>query len=336
MPPDLKPILLSLSQGLPPRDKLTRLVFICRSIAESLLRTCHRQTTELLYSHGWSLYDLSLDCLGELFARDASGHLYKFESFLQNLDRPPHQLSDLSLFLALKAYINQFTLFRLSKLLGEADPEGRRISRNIRDAIGRKNAPLRLVRDLQGEMLMARKGRQCEKLPEFPIDLLERQLQTVAEGSISVRTILDAVARILASQTSYRKTVRLIDLIQIIKRMHARLFFQDRDGETALQPVPDGDLYVLRRSAIRFAAQKIDTTYFRKKKISEREALGLLMVVTAILDEWFGGEEDDANYYEHAKRELRCTEEEYSDRWAARIHYLVKTTRGFLADQMEG
>lgn len=336
MSPDLKPILLSLSQGLPPRDKLTRLVFICRSIAESLLRTYHRQTTELLYPHGWSLYDLSMDCLGELFARDASGHLYKFELFLQNLDHPPHQLSDLSLFLALKAYINRFVSFRLAKILGEADPEGRRISRNIRDAVARKGAPLRLVRDLEGEMLMARKARQSEKLPEFPIDLLEREVQTAAEGSISVRSILDAVARILASQTSYRKAVRLIDLIQIIKRMHARFFFHDRNGETTLQPLPDGDLYVLRRSAIRFAAQKIDMTYFRKKKVSEREALGLLMVVTAILDQWLGGDGEDGNYYEHAKRELHCTEEEYSDRWASRIHYLVKTTRGFLAEQMEG
>lgn len=335
MPPDLKPILLSVSQGIPPHDKLTRLVFICRSIAESLLRTYHRQTTELLFPHGWSLYDLSMDCLGELFARDSSGRLYKLEAFLQNLDHPAHQLSDVSLFLALKAYINRFLSFRLTKLLGEADPEGRRISRNIREAIGRKNSALRLLRDVRGELLVTRKRDQTETLPEFPLDVLEQQLQIQMQGSLSVRSILEAVVAILNAHTSYRRAVRLIDLVQIIKRIHARFFFHDRNGEMTPEPVFDGDWFALRRSAIRFAAQKIDATYFRKKKVTEKEALGLLMVVTAILDQWFSGEGDEANYYEHARRELQCSEEEYSQRWAARIHYLVKITRAHLADQME-
>lgn len=335
LPPDLKPILISLSQGLPPREKLTRLVFICRSIAESLLRTYHRPTTELLFPHGWSLYDLSMDCLGELFARDAAGNLYKFESFLQNLDHPPHQLSDLSLFLALKAYINRFVSFRLAKILGETDPEGRRVSRNVREALGRKNSSLRLVPEIQGDMVMARKGQGSEQLPEFPVDRFEQLLLSETSGSISLKAILDATGRILNAQTSYRKAIRLTDLVQIIKQIHARLFFRDRDGESALQPAFHDDHYVLRRSAIRFAAQKIDATYFRKKKITEKEALGLLKVVAGILDQWLGGEGDDGNYYAHAKKELQCSEEEYSDRWAARIHYLVKTTRAYLADQIE-
>lgn len=290
-----------------------------------------------MFPHGWSLYDLSLDCLGELFARDSLGALHKFDSFLRNLDHPPAQLSDLSLFLALKAYINRFISYRLAKLLGEADPEGRRISRNIRETIRRKKSPIQIAQDVKGEILLAKGALAALKLPEFPLDILEQQLRSDIRGVPNVNDIVRALGRVLSGQTSYQRSVRLVDVIQVVKRIYGELFFQERngDGDIKIGPVNDGDQYFLRRAAIRFAAQKIDATYFRKKKISEKEALGFLMTVTSILDEWLSGAHHDPDYFIHARKELRCTEEEYADRWAARIHYLVKSTRSFIADHME-
>ena len=86
IPADVKPILTNLQAGKLANWEIKKLIFICRSIAESALRTYHKRAAVLLSSHGWSLYDLSVDCIAELFASDSDGRLVKFESLLRVVD----------------------------------------------------------------------------------------------------------------------------------------------------------------------------------------------------------------------------------------------------------
>lgn len=340
IPSDLKPILLSLKNGLPSTQNLARLVFICRTIAESLLRIYHRQSAEILFQHGWSLHDLSLDCLGELFARDAEGSLLKFDAFLRELARPASQFSDLALFLALKGYINRFVAFRLMKLLTEVDPEGRRISRNLREAVRRNGARLRITRDPRGDSLTAKGADAIHGLPEFPLHIFEQSLFGNIRAAMSINEIVKVIAAILSEQKSYRRSIRFIDAVQVIKRIYADRFFHERSGEDGgaeirLDGAQEADIQVLRSGAIRFVAQKIDATYLRKKKVTEKEAFGLLMTVTDVLDNWLNGVNTDHDYYSHAKERIGCTEDQYAERWAARVHYLVKSLRIYVSDQQE-
>ena len=108
IPADLKPLLINLEKQKLSHKEVKRFVFICRSIAESALKTYHKRSAELLYTHGWCLYDLSIDCIGELFTTDTEGKLVKFESFLQNFNPSINHLPDNQVFLILKGYVNRF------------------------------------------------------------------------------------------------------------------------------------------------------------------------------------------------------------------------------------
>ena len=344
---DVKPILTSLQAGKLANWEIKKLIFICRSIAESALRTYHKRTAVLLSSHGWSLHDLSIDCIAELFASDSEGKLIKFESLLKNPIitfssnyESIEQLPNHQCFLALKGYVNSFVSYRLMKILSEVDPEGRRISRNIREAVQTKRVKIQISRDFRGEVLIFNQDDSNENLPEFPTRELEEGIFTKINKAGSMTEILEHIGTILSSQKCYRQSVRFIDVVQIIKRLYANLFFlekAERDSEQQFnfESVDESDLESLRKSVVRFIAEKINTTYFQKNKVDKSEAMGLLSTISSLLDDWLKGEDTGHNYFKFAANELDCTEEEYKERWASIIHYLVKMMRTYIKEQLE-
>ena len=219
-----------------------------------------KEAAEVLYSHGWCLFDLSIDCIGDLFATSANGDLVKIEPLLQNTEKPLSELPDNQILLILKGYINKFVSYRLMKLLNEADSEGRRISRNIREAIKNNRTNLCAIWDFRGEVLVFDHFEFNENLPEFPLLELENKIFLKANRSVSITAILEQIGRILSDQDFYRKSVRLIDIIQIIKRLYTKVFFEETNKEKRLQlnsdELNESDLNIIRDKKSVFLQRK--------------------------------------------------------------------------------
>jgi hypothetical protein len=288
------------------------------------------------------LHDLSFDCIAELFSADANGTLIKFESLLHNLSPPPSEINDQHLFFTLKAYVNKFVSFRLMKLLGEADPEGRRIIRNIREAVRNKRTRLRLVSDFRGEVLACNNRTSSDHRPEFPSPEFEAAIIGRIKKAGSMTDTLEKIAVVLSEQRQYRESARLVDVVQIIKRFYANVFFlqdeeleRDEERPAQLEAIDHGNIERLRESTLRFVAEKINTAYYQKRKIDQSEARGLLLTMSDLLDDWLQGTETDHDYFQYAVNKLACTEQEYKERWATVMHYMVKLMRGHIREELE-
>lgn len=339
IPNDLKFILTNLEKQKLSQKEVKRLVFICRSIAAAAIKTYHNKAAQILYNYGWSLYDLSYDCIGELFSTDSEERLLKFDSFLQNLNPPLDHLSDNEIFFILKGYINKFVSYRLKKILKEEDPAGSKISRNIRDAAKDiKNLPY-ITWDFRGEVLNFSQNTLNEHLPEFPIKEFEAEFITKINVPDKIAEILNKICVIVSGQDFYRKSVRFNDVVQIIKRLYANIFSDELNNEIESQfnfnSNIEEDLEVLTNSITRHIAEKINATYYQKHKIEKTEASGLLYIITTILGDWIAGNGTDHNYFKYAEKNLHCSKEEYDERWASIIHYLVKMMRLYIKEQLE-
>jgi hypothetical protein len=321
------------------QKEVKRFVFICRGIAESAIKTYHKRAAEILYTHGWCLYDLSIDCIGELFTTDNEGKLLKFESFLKNFNPSLNHFPDNQVFLILKGYVNRFVSYRLMKLLGEFDPEGRRISRNIREAVRNNRIKLQMTWDFRGEVLNFSEDSLNENLPEFPIIEFEEELLIKINKTGSISEILERIGIILSSQDYYRKSVHFIDVIQIIKRLYKNIFYDEvnnqKESQLNFNGINESELEILRNSTVRFIAEKINSIYYQKHKIEKYEARSLLIIIKLLLDDWLNDSGTDHNYFKYAEKELNCTKEEYNERWSSIVHYLVKIMRLFIKEQFE-
>ncbi len=327
-PVNLKILLGELVRGTISHGNLTKIVHLCRSIAESYLSHYRSALVHICRLNGLTLVDLAMDCIAEVFARDGNERFYQVEKFVASLYTSLEDTAEDRLFLAFKSFVLRVTTTQLAKIYSLADPDGARIHRNIKDGI-KKSRHLTLSDDFRGCVLELSHHDNLDHLPPYPLDQLERELLAVTNRSSDTPHLLDELARILIEQEEYRRSVRLMDVVQLFRRFYA----QFRDFEAFQQEVVEPevlselDAEIIQRQVQHTVQQRIISTYLLPGKVQKKEAVALSEIMCRIIADWCQGNGTPHSLYQYVKQYLPVTELEYEATWRNKVEYLTRIAR---------
>jgi hypothetical protein len=322
------------------RQDFHALVHYACSIGELYLNQRWRSLGYLYALNGLTAGDLAMDCVGDLFARSQGRNFFRLEKFALSLHQPLEHISDHEMYFAFKSFVVVLVKARLAKLFAEADPEGAKIHRNLRDGL-KKIAALELHQSVRGYVIQPRSANLLEDCREFPLDELENQLLAVLPRSVNIVTFLQHVAAVLSKQKTYRRSVPLFDLVQVFKSLRVHLEEVNGDDVAHLQIDSDAEIDLeMVENTIRTVQKKIIYRFVLEKKITPDEADHLSDTLRDVIAAWREGigskGHNGISLFKHTQRHFGCTESEYEQRWRVKVEYLTKIAREHLLLYLEG
>jgi|GEM_PF-949538 len=323
---NLRKYITDLIDGTIPIADLTGFVYFTRSIAESYLLHFRYNVLNVCYQQGISVSDLGIDCIGELFSRDEDDDFFIMSNFVQSLRMPLDSIPDNELFFAYKSFVIKLADAQLARTYAQIDPVGARLHRNIKETVKHSDR-LTLSEDFRGYMIYPGNDTSCEHLEESQLDDLERRLLEGSSVFHSTPKILDRLSTLLENE--YRKAVRLIDIVQILKKYLSSHSVQDGigNGSEIFDDVTPVDMKILRPEILRDIQSKIFSTYIISGKINKKDAQLLYAILVDIVTGLLDREIPTDSYYVIANKHLSISREEYNNEWRVKIEYLARLAR---------
>ncbi len=325
---ELKKCITGLLQGNITVGELSDFIHFTRSIAETYLLKFRLNILNLYMHYGMSISDLSIDCIGEMFGRDEQDDYYIFKNFVQSLYHPLETIPENELFFAYKSFVLKITNAWLAKTYAQFDPAGARIHRNIKEAV-KKSSNLTLHEDFRGYNIQISNGAVDEHLESFKLQDLESGLLNELSFINSIPEFLQKLANLFREQNTYQKSVRLIDLVKIVKKYYAGYRMQEiiGNGVDVQIDTVSIDRYTLERDVLRDIQNKIFSTYVLSGKMNKREAQALYSILSEIVGNFLREDFSTDSYYTIAEKHLSISKEEYNTTWRAKIEYLARLAR---------
>ncbi len=338
---ELRELLRMALRDSPPVREVGRLVEITRLIVEAYLRKRRASVSEVCTRTGLGLPDLSWDCIGDIFSMITQNRFHRLERFVEKLSPGLDEIPDRNLSIAYRAFVLRVADVHLARSFAQADPFGAHISRNIKDCVrGTKIFCLR--RDYRGIALVSNVIDPLDHLPAFPRDWLERTLHSRCRPNDSTMVILNHVAAALNEQNDYRRSIPLIDLIQIVKSLQrhtAHAGTPPEEPSISFDHMTEDDLATLRLIVSEAIKEKIISLYYGKRGMEPEHVRSLLIMMGLIIDDWFEFREERSTFYEYAGRTTwykTRTKEEYEEFWREKVEYLAKIARKTILEYLEG
>ena len=132
---ELQKILLSVKSRNVSSSELLKLVHLTRKIAETFLLQYRNRFFILCEQSGVTFSDLATDCIAEVFYGEGSGRFPRLEQFLGSLPASPESMAPVDIFFAYKSLVIEVTKVRLARAFAEMDPQGARLTRNVKEAV---------------------------------------------------------------------------------------------------------------------------------------------------------------------------------------------------------
>jgi hypothetical protein len=308
--------------------QLTELVQFSRSIVQSHLEHLRPSITRLCLQQGLTITDLAYDCIADAFARDESGRFINAQNFVSHLREELQAIPELELFLAFKAFIVRIAETQLARLYAQCDPAGAKIHRNIRDRI-RENDIFLLERDFRGLVLRPRHAESLNHLEAFPLEELERALLARNARPQSTIDFLQILCYILCGQSQYRRSLPLIDVVQLFKIAY-QAEAEPADGEVdhfSLDRLTEFEIERLRSQVELTLKEKILLTYFARGKVNRREAEAMFDAFHEMLGDWCNAGSSQCSIQDYFLKHFPVAEDTYERSYRAKMEYLVKVAR---------
>jgi len=322
---ELREILISVNSRTVTSSKLLKLVHLTRKIAETFLLQYRSRFLILCEQSGVTFSDLATDCVAEMFHGQGKGRFPRLEQFLASLPASPELMAPVDIFFAYKSLVIDVTKARLARAFSEIDPQGARLTRNVKEAIKRGGVSLQLAKTLRGYLMHPIGIDPPQPGEPWPINLMERQLLQWTKAD-KIPDILKSTAEILTSQHEYQKWIYLNEYVSVLKGYFASLNLSEFDtGNTQLSEISDVDLLILKDRALKAVQKKVITTYL--DRVSVEEGRALVRTVNSIMEEWINQKDITNSYAAHAARAFSITEGEYRAKWRTKVEYLVKIAK---------
>jgi hypothetical protein len=214
--PDLRAILTEVLSESPGRAATAEFVSFCHSLALLYLR---RKTAA-----GWlggrflgmPLEDIALDCVAPLFERSERGSFVGLQKYFTEADVAAGTQFFLTALTRRLVFskVNQ----ELVAQLREEDPGLARITRNIRLAV-KSHARLALTHDGKSATINLRSSNDSpEGVSQLPPEVLVAYMTPIMQGNPTIPRLLEELADVLASQTSHRPAIPLLQLALAIRQ----------------------------------------------------------------------------------------------------------------------
>jgi hypothetical protein len=334
-PPELRTIVKSLALGSVSHSELSRAIHICRTIVESHLEHHRGSLVHICALNGLSVIDLATDCIGDIFARDDLGNFRHFQKFVESLNQPLDETSSKDLFLAFISFVLRFAKTQLARVYSQSDPTGARILRNIKDSLENSTC-LTIGEDFRGYVVKPRAVDALDHRPSYPLTQIEAELFALKGAASSTPDLLDKIASILMEQEEYRRSIPLIDVVQVAKSLFERLAPSEASMDLGELDRTTEDLVEIKNSALGVVNEKIISTYLLKGKVSKSEAQILSQTMSSIISGWFEQGASDKSYYRHLAALDTISEQEYESFWRKKIEYLARIAREAIVLSLDG
>jgi hypothetical protein len=331
---NLRYLLTQAATGAITARELSELVHCTRALAESYLNAHRRSILSICAFHGITERDLATDCIGEVFTTDDANRFTQIQKFQRTLEERGTTQTDFEVFLAYKALVIKIVSAQLARSYAQIDPAGAKILRNIKDAI-KHTTTLQLRESMGGYLISVSQRDALDHLEAFPLSLLEHQLASTGSTHKEIPELLKTLSTILHRQHQYRRSIPLIDLVQIMKSLYGQPPPSEETTGVDLRSLENEELHPLRQRVMQAVNEKILSTYFLKQKITREEAEKLSRVLHSIIVDWFEAGISENSLFEQTRAHLGITAAEYHAVWRKRVEYLVRVARETIKNYLE-
>ncbi|MBI2428451.1 MAG: hypothetical protein HYV29_06580 [Ignavibacteriales bacterium] len=317
---------------------LARLIFFCRGVCESHVRTFRPYIVSLCQQEKISLSDLAYECIAPVFALDGNKRYFRIRAFVDELPNPLKKIDEMNLFIIFRSFLSSIINVEIAKYHVELDPVGAKILRGLKLAV-KHSATAHLSENIYGIVLELSDADAPERTNEFPIELLERKLVVRNAMFKENPAFIQAVAAIMNEQDEYRRSVLLYDLVVLRKK-----YLQTEEKELLNSVMTDSSLDHLfshyeinrmREQTLRFVRRKANTMYADTRKLDTPDITVLINTMESIINRWFAGDGHKKQYMEHVRQHHPVTKEEYDLHWKTRVEYLVKLAKTYIAEKIQ-
>lgn len=322
----LKELLSCFINGNISHSELTDLVHLSRAIIQSYLGYVKTSITQLCLHQGLTATDLAYDCIAEAFARNEQNKFPQIDNFIGSLHQKLEDIPETDLFLAFKQFLICIADAQLARLYAQADPAGAKIHRNLRDNIKTSNF-LQLEKDFRGIVIKPKNVDTLNYRELFPIDEFERELSNRLDHQPSTPEFIHELYNILITQETYRRSMTLVEVTQIFKKVFQR-DFEPIDVESfSVEGLTEFEIDRIRMQVELALKEKILLTYLAKGKVNRKEAEALFAAISDILEDWCSGEESQPSLFGYLNEHLPMNEEIYESTLRPKMEYLLKIAR---------
>ncbi|MEK6570844.1 MAG: hypothetical protein AABZ61_05700 [Bacteroidota bacterium] len=325
---NLKSYLQQALNGSISKKDLTDLVHLSRAIIEANLRAHRASIARLCFSQGLTVSDMAYDCIGEAFFRGSQDKFLLLENFVCSLRDSVETLPEQEIFLAYKSFITRVADAQLARLYAQTDPAGARIHRNLRDCI-KHSKIFSLEKDFRGLMIKPSGEDSLDHLDSFPFEDLEKEFGQSISSRSSTMELLKTLHRLLTGQSTHRRSLSLVDVAQLFKKVYEREF--EAANEALEFPEVEGltefEIEQLRTQVQLVLKEKILLTYLARGKGDRKEAEAMFKAFEGLLFDWCHSEDQQASLSEYLCRYLPIDGERYEKDFRVKMEYLLKIAR---------
>lgn len=333
----LRSLIASVVSADPSRVKTKGFVHHCHSLACAYLQ--QKRNVSGMAREGISLEDMALDCIAELFERNAEGRFERLVEYFSTVSW--QEIDDDELFAATRRLVFTAVNDRLFEHYRESDPSLSRIIRGLKRA-ARKSRDVRLERfNHRHWVVLAGEGDVTGNKPLMPPEFLEGHLAGVVREGTTLVDMLDHTAQILRAQFVYRQAVPLTPLALSVRAAMARVqeaITDDEPGSPAERPYFAEELV---EESIEHTVREVQrdkrSTYVETNKVDEQTYdTYCLAIRDRLLFLYTYRDGHDATHFRMLQRYmLGLSEADYRREHRSIFEYLFQCTHRALIERLQ-
>lgn len=282
----------------PSREVIESIILESHRLAQALLRKRVRHGQLSTSFFDLSIEDLALDCIADLFERDARGRFPQLRSYFTSVSW--QKLDEAGLHIALRRLIFSQVNDGLFRRYRQADPNLSKIIRNLKIA-ARSNPDGALISRNGQTWLIADPDGRLNGRPLAPPELVDIHLTSFIEGTVEMPTILAGMIACFREWPHYANGYPLVQLAKAVRSSLIRLQAVEQHRETATDRALLSDEV---QRAIAWAVEKVKAdlhaTYVANKKVDAATFDHYFRAVQDVIQHEYVAETGSATSYHEA------------------------------------
>ncbi len=323
LPLELKPILQSVISAKPSHRAVNDVVEYCQKIANVYLQWKIKKLRYVQDFFQFSLNDIAVDCIADLFQRDENGTLVQIKAYFDSIQI--ETASEEELTSHLRGLVFSRVNNSLFRLFNEADPSLGKILRNIKLAV----QTLRQFEIIErfGEIsFFPAKCETLEHLPTFSRKELGLQLRNTADGNDNIPTLLAKIATLLRQQKDRSRIVSFVFIAVVIRDIYS-------NNEQAIHRESDNGEF-MKQEAVEIIhyecsklANEVKAHYLRKNVSPELFQTYFEIIERYLVQRLFESTDGEISLFEHLKEIFpQLTFNEFEHTHKSKLWYLSQLT----------
>ena len=307
----------------------------CKLVALAYIKKKIKSGNSFILYLNSTIEDLAVDCIADLFERDAKGKYVVFESYFR--DKDLSTLSETEVQMSLRRLIFSKVNDGLFRNFGIFDMSLSKIIRNLK--IAANNQDLNTCRIDGNNHLYFKNSLSIDShKPMMPPEFLEIKLTYRLNTKMDTPEILNQVQEIFQQQTQYQQRYPIVQIARIVRRSSIHLHDLPKTFvENKNWIVSKDKLDQLLCKSLKTCSECFKTSYVKKGKIDSETLNKYITCIKKILQHhYITDSEIGDSYYDHFHEIFPdIPKDDYRELHRQYLEYMVKQVRNELFLQVK-